>query len=168
MCVGHAFGEQSHGSTIAEVLLDLQTQFCGCKYVNGSITIVMNPDINTLELTEDDFDFFYHLEQVSERILFLGLPRTIRLILPNLRIIRGESLEQSTHSEPALHLYSSDIVELVLPELTEISHGGITVESPVGDVYPCNLARVNWTDIIDNGTIDLQFSCDTECKIILY
>ena len=88
---------------------------------------------------------FYHLEQVSGTIYFLGIPDTSDMILPNLKIIRAEELEGKRFS---LLVRLSNIKRFILPRLTEISRGDVLFEN-TGEL--CNYLTVNWRDIIDGG-----------------
>lgn len=85
-----------------------------------------------------------------------NIPQITRIILPNLRIIRGRELVL----ESGLFIVSVNATEIILPKLTEISEGGITIiatpENPL-----CNLALVNWADIVDNGRINVAYA---SCK----
>ena len=99
----------------------------------------------TRQLTADDFNMFYHLEQVSGTIYFLGIPDTSDIILPNLKIIRAEELVGNRFS---LLVRLSNIKRFILPRLTEISRGDVLFENTI---ELCNYLTVNWRDIIDGG-----------------
>ena len=99
----------------------------------------------TRQLTADDFNMFYHLKQVSETVRFRGIPNTSDIILPNLRIIRGENLIISRY---ALLIQESMIERFILPSLTQISRGDVLFKN-TGSL--CNYLTVNWPDIIDAG-----------------
>ena len=99
--------------------------------------------------TEDDFNFLYHLEQITEVLTFSSIPTTSRIILPNLRIIRGNALL----SGYAMSVMNADVGEFILPNLTEITHGNVQFDQP-SDKRLCNLRRVKWTDIIDDGQLE--------------
>ena len=43
--------------------------------------------------------------------------------------------------------------EFILPNLTEITHGNVQFDQP-SDKRLCNLRRVKWTDIIDDGQLE--------------
>lgn len=147
-CVGHASDEVESGVSAEEILMNLHTRFCGCTHVSGNIRINMDNSASRA-LNETDFDFFYHLEQVSGAILFRDIPITSRIILPNLRLIRGQEL---LGGEYALSLTNVYIDEFLLPKLTEITRGNVQLNQQEGaGVYPrvCSFARVNWFDIID-------------------
>lgn len=116
--------------------------------MSGNIRINLNM-MSDAVLNEDDFNFFYHLEEISGALFLQEFPQTIRIILPNLRIIRGEELMGGLY---AMVLEDVNINEFILPRLTEISRGSVKVSQPTGRRW-CNLTRVNWDDIIDNGDI---------------
>ena len=99
--------------------------------------------------TEDDFNFLYHLEQITEVLTFSSIPTTSRIILPNLRIIRGNALL----SGYAMSVMNVHVGEFILPNLTEITHGNVQFDQP-SNKRLCNLRRVKWTDIIDDGQLE--------------
>ncbi len=162
VCEGHDDDEFAEGSTIEEILNSLHAEFCGCTTVSGNIHIDMrglsglsspspspSPSPTNLSLSEDNFNSLYHLEQISGTFSLRDIPRIAdRIILPNLRLIRGYELL----SGYAMVVQNIDVNELILPKLTEISQGSVLVDQP-SDKRLCNLARVDWFDIIDNGTI---------------
>ncbi len=88
---------------------------------------------------------FYHLEQVSGAVRFLGILDTSDIILPNLRIIRAEELVAAQFS---LIVEDSIIGRLILPKLTQITRGTVIFQNTGG---LCNYLTVRWTDIIDGG-----------------
>ena len=103
-------------------------------------------------LNETDFDFLYHLEQVTGSLSFESIPEVTRIILPNLRIIRGEELLGNTY---ALVLVNVAVTrEVIFPTLTEISRGNALID---GSNRICNLGLVNWPDILDDGTMMASF-----------
>ena len=116
-------------------------------------------------LDEDDFNFLYHLEQISGALLLNRIPVTTSIILPNLRIIRGQQLLEKSY---AMIVRGVGTVSIILPELHEISRGSVLVDQS-SDNPLCNWITVNWHDIIDNGNITnsiLQFcrfegNCDS-------
>ena len=144
-CVGHAINEVASGSSGEEILQNLRTRFCGCTHVSGNIRINLNNDTSRY-LNETDFDFFYHLEQVSGAIFFRDIPRTSHIILSNLRLIRGQELLGGIY---ALSLQNVDIDEFLLPNLAEITLGNVQLDQAEGYPRVCFFARVNWLDIID-------------------
>lgn len=158
-CVGQNLTESSMGSTVEEVLGSLSAQFCGCTSVYGSVVISLDGLTSSWVLNETDFNFLYHLEQISGALIFNGIPETTRIILPNLRIIRGQGRVGDVVS---LYLVNASVGEIIIPKLTEISQGSVFLEQP--PEYPiCNWANVNWEDIIDNGTIVESFvDCSAE------
>jgi hypothetical protein len=150
-CLGHSKTTFARGNTVETVLESLRDQFCGCTHVHGNIRVNMNGLSTSRNLTEDDFSIFYHLEQISGHLFLHKIPDTIRIILPNLRIIRG--LE--TESNFALVLLEVNSTAVIFPKLTEISRGGVMIsDNPL-----CNMALVLWGDIIDgDGSITHSFS----------
>lgn len=141
-----------------EVLQNLHNSFCGCTHVTGSIRIDMSTSETGVTLTEDDFNFFYYIEQISGLLTFQNIPQVPRIILPNLRIIRGEdSIPDLAGNEIVLSVRDTEIGELIMPELREITHGSVFFENVTG---MCNYKTVNWTDILDDGIlIDRNMDC---------
>ncbi len=100
------------------------------------------------ELNEHNFSMFYHLKEISGILSFDAIPATNRIIFPNLRIVRGRELLSDRYS---LVLVNVDIGEFILPKLTEITVGSVLVEKRNSTRRLCNLKRVKWTDILDDG-----------------
>ncbi len=149
-CVGHAQGNLEPGDTKEHILEALRTRFCGCTHVFGNVRISM-AGLYSVTLSEDDFNFLYHLEQVSGAIYLDNIPRVDhRIILPNLRLIRGNELEGGRY---AIVLRNVSVDEVILPKLIEISQGSVLVEQS-NNVGLCNLLRVNWLDILDDGNFE--------------
>ena len=109
---------------------------------------------------------FSELQEVSEIVRFTNVPNTTSIILPNLRIIRGEELI----ANHALLVENSVIGSFILPRLTQISKGNAFFEN-TGTL--CNYLSVRWPDILDNnGTlIDGAGTCDPvqnpDCKFVI-
>ena len=101
-------------------------------------------------LDENDFNFFYHLEQISGSLLLESFPETSHIILPNLRIIRGVELEGDRHAVVLINVSISG--DIIFPKLTEISRGNVYINQPANRrIY--NWGVVNWPDILDDGDI---------------
>lgn len=148
---------------IDEILEALETRLCGCVHVDGNIDINMEGLTSNRILNETDFNFFYHLEQISGALFLNEIPETTRIILPNLRIIRGQQLLEGSY---AMIMRNVNAYQVVLPKLTEISQGSVLVEQPEDNPI-CNWASVNWLDIIDNGNITQSFvNCAPESKLV--
>lgn len=163
-CAGQDSVEFTIGSTVEEILGNLSAQFCGCTHVYGNIRISMEGLSTDRILNETDFSLFYHLEQISGAFFLEGIVETTRIILPNLRIIRGQELELGNYS---VVLRNVSVHEIILPKLTEVSQGSVLIEQPFN--YPiCNWAQVEWLDIIDNGGIVHSFQdCGPERKPLI-
>ena len=142
------------GSTVEEILSSLQSRFCGCTHISGSVLINMasTPSISR-QLNASDFNFLYHVEQVSGSIGLQSIPATSQIILPNLHLIRGEELRGNLY---ALVVQNSTLGELILPNLTQISRGDVLFENS-GEL--CNHNTVNWLDILDNGDVSRTNTC---------
>lgn len=119
-------------------------------------------------LNESDFSFFYHLEQISGKLLLNEIPATTRIVLPNLRIIRGEEILGAARDNNTLAIINVNAREIILPKLTEITRGDVLIIQPLDNPI-CNWARVNWGDILDNGNIINSFQeCVFESKYHSY
>lgn len=91
-CVGDEIGNFAQGSSIADILDELSEQFCGCTHITGSIQIDLSTtEDNPLNLTENSFDFLYHVQEISGVLRFQNISSVPRIVLPNLVIIRGMS-----------------------------------------------------------------------------
>ena len=111
-------------------------------------------------LTEDSFNFLYHVEQISGVLRFQNIPTVDRIILPNLRIIRGEELKETAEGHGlALVILNTRIGAIVLPNLTEVTRGDVHFRNTTSSM--CNYKTVNWDDIIDNGRLDELLACNT-------
>ena len=110
-------------------------------------------------LTEDSFNFLYHMEEISGVLRFENIPTMERIVLPNLRIIRGEEILPTLEGRGiALVLLETRIGAIVLPKLTEVTRGDVRFENTTSSM--CNYKTVNWDDIIDNGQLVEVFACD--------
>ena len=141
-----------------EILSGLQNQFCGCTHVKGSIQIDMYGHAGYTNLTEDSFNFLYHVEEISDVLRFQNIPTMDRIVLPNLRIIRGEELRTTQGRGLALVLLNTCIGTIVLPNLTEVTRGDVYFRNTTSSM--CNYKTVNWDDIIDNGRLDELLACN--------
>ena len=143
-----------------EILTNLHTQFCGCTHIFGSIQIDMYGHDGYTNLTEDSFNFLYHVEKISGVLRFQNIPTVDRIVLPNLRIIRGDVLIETAEGRGlALVLLNTRIGAIVLPKLTEVKRGDVRFQNTTSSM--CNYKTVNWNDIIDNGRLDELWACNT-------
>ena len=154
ICIGHPSNVFAPGSSIAKVLAGLRDQFCGCTHVEGNIKINLNGSTTGQPLTADDFNMFYYLQEISGYLQFQDIEEIDEIIIPDLRIIRGESLLGDDH---ALVVKSSGIHHLILPRLTEISQGGVLFRD-LPNI--CSYRNVNWNDILDNGMLVEREACE--------
>ena len=135
-----------------EILHNLHERFCGCTHVTGSIQINMFGNADYANLTEDSFNFLYHIEEISGVLRFQNIPPVSRIVLPNLRIIRGDDLIATSGGHGlALVLLETHIGSLVMPNLTEVTRGGVRFQNTN---FMCNYKTINWNDIIDNGRLE--------------
>ena len=143
-----------------EILTNLHNQFCGCTHVKGSIQIDMFGHADYTNLTEDSFNFLYHVEEISGVLRFQNIPTVERIILPNLHIIRGDDLIATPEERGlALVLLNTHIGAIVLPNLMEVTQGDVRFQNTTS--YMCNYRTVDWNDIIDNGRLDELVACNT-------
>ena len=83
-------------------------------------------------------------------LLFQNIPTVERIVLPRLRIIRGEELLPTEEGRGlSLVLLETRIGAIVLPNLTEVTRGDVRFQNTTSSM--CNYRTVNWLDIIDNG-----------------
>ena len=142
-----------------EILRNLRDRFCGCTHVTGSIQIDMFGNSDYTNLTEDSFNFLYHVEEISGVLRFQNIPPVSRIVLPNLRIIRGDDLIATSGGRGlALVLLETRIGALVMPNLTEVTRGDVRFQNTSS---MCNYKTINWNDIIDNGQLDELLACNT-------
>ena len=161
VCVGHATDFFSPGDTVEEILSGLRNQFCGCTHITGSIQIDMFGHADYTNLTEDSFNFLYHVEEISGVLRFQYIPTVERIVLPNLRIIRGDDLIPTREGRNlAFILLETRIGAIVLPNLTEVTRGDVRFQNTTSSM--CNYRTVNWGDIIDNGELVQLLACESE------
>ena len=142
-----------------DILTNLNRQFCGCTHVEGSIQINMFGHDGYTNLTEDSFNFLYHVEEISDVLRFQNIPTVNRIVLPNLRIIRGEELIPTAERRGlALVLLNTHIGAIVLPNLTEVTWGDVRFQNTTSSM--CNYRTVDWNDIIDNGRLHELLACN--------
>ena len=143
-----------------EILTNIHNQFCGCTHVTGSIQIDMFGHADYTNLTEDSFNFLYHVEEISGVLRFQNIPTVERVVLPNLRIIRGDDLILTAEGRGlALVLLETRIGAIVLPNLSEVTRGDIRFQNTTSSM--CNYKTVNWDDIIDNGRLVELLACES-------
>jgi len=145
---------------VEEILANLHNQFCGCTHILGSIQIDMFGHAGYTNLTEDSFNFLYHVEKIAGVLRFQNIPTVDRIVLPNLRIIRGDILIETAEGRGlALVLLNTRIGTFVLPKLTEVKQGDVRFQNTTSTM--CNYKMVNWNDIIDNGQLKELWACNT-------
>ena len=160
VCVGYSIDIFASGEIVEEILNSLHNQLCGCTHVTGSIEIDMFGNDNYTNLTEDSFNFLYHVEEISGVVRFQNIPTVNRIVLPNLRMIRGDDLIETAEGRSlALVLLNTRIGAIVLPKLTEVTRGDVRFQNTTSSM--CNYRTVNWNDIIDNGQLNELLACNT-------
>ena len=68
--------EAAAGESVAILLENLHSDFCGCRAIDGNIRIVMSPsfpDFNNVSLTEANFTFFNEITEVSGYIFLQNI-----------------------------------------------------------------------------------------------
>ena len=147
VCNGYEILGRVQGSTMEEKLQNLYDDFCGCVYVKGNIGI--NFDNNAEALTEQNFSMFYYLREIYGSLIIRDVNANgSRIIFPNLRIIRGDELLVLGSRKVSLRLDNVVTSAFILPQLTEITRGGVYVTN-----LNClqSFRRVNWNDILEPG-----------------
>ena len=159
VCVGYATDFFAPGDTVEEILTNLRNQFLCCTHITGSIQINMFGHAGYTNLTEDSFNFLYHVEEISGVLRFQNIPTVERIVLPKLRIIRGDDLIPTDEGRNlALILLETRIGAIVLPKLTEVTRGDVYFQNTTSSM--CNYRTVNWDDIIDDGELVELLACD--------
>eukprot|EP00731_Ephydatia_muelleri_P019538 Em0012g363a len=152
-CLGDSTDVFILGSTTAEVLALLNSRFCGCTYITGSLNIQLSTGT---ALTEDSFNSLYYLKELSGSLQFSTIPSMSTITLPHLRIIRGQDTFSSSGGPVSLLVNGFTNGFLNLPSLTEISNGKAVFVSTSGT---CGFLTVLWTDIfLSNGGLDYSMS----------
>ena len=158
VCFGHSTSRKSRagGSTVVDILHDAYDQFCGCRYVQDNVviqTLSGLPDVNE-PLVERNFSFLYHVREISGYLEFNNIPPIARLSLPNLRLIRGNTLRSIRSIDYGL-VVNGRIQSLYMPNLTEVIQGSVFILGSNTEPSLCNVKSVNWTDIApSNNTIE--------------
>ena len=157
--MGHSIGTFAAGVSIQSVLDGLHEQFCGCTYIVGSVQIELSSmEVDPPTLTEDDFNFLYFVKEISGVLRFQSISTVDRIVLPNLIIIRGdEQVLTGEGDRLVLIVRNTEIGELIVPQLREISDGDVLFEN-TGDL--CSYKTVNWNDILNNGRLVEVDACD--------
>ncbi len=148
----------AEGEDVDEILSELHDRFCGCTHVTGNIRISFPVDL-TQNLTDNDFNFLYYVEEISGVLSFQNIPTLPSLTVPNLRIIRGDDFIETGVGSRRLvfSVMDSNIEQLYMPQLREITQGDVLF-SEVGPL--CSYKTVNWNDILNDGSfIDENTEC---------
>ena len=117
--------------------------FCGCRIVEGSISI-NRPGDEIYNST--DFEFLSSVEEIGDTLLIENLILTDNITLPNLRLIRGRNLLEfivQPIGNPALYIFNVT-GPVYLPNLAEITLGDVYIQT----VSFCNHRGVLWEDIL--------------------
>ena len=161
MCTGYASNELGGGYSAEAALAEINSRFCGCTHVTGNIQLDLR-NVALFPSDEDFFNAFYYLEVLEGFLRLQHIHRLDHLILPNLRLVMGKELLPTAEGyKLAITLYNSSILELVLPELREVSRGDVMFRDTGPDM--CNYKSVNWNDIIDGGElVEIGNICDVK------
>ena len=132
------------GSLPKQEFLELMSEeFCGCRIVEGSISI-SRPGDEVYSST--DFEFLSSVEEIGDTLAIRNLNLTDNITLPNLRLIRGCNLLEfivEPMGNPALYIHNVT-GPVYLPQLTEITLGDVYIQT----VSFCNHRGVLWEDIL--------------------
>ena len=133
------------GSTLSkqEFLQLMSEEFCGCRMVEGSISINRPGD----EIySSTDFEFLSSVEEIGDVLFIQNLDLTDNITLPNLRLIRGHNLLEFSAppmGNPAVYIHNVT-GPVYLPKLTEITLGDVYIVT----VSFCNHRGIMWEDIL--------------------
>ncbi len=158
--MGYLLNNFAQGDDLDAILSDLDDRFCGCTHITGNVRIdlVTSDGSPSRNLTEDDFSFLYYIEEISGVLTFQNIPPLPSLTIPNLQIIRGDdSIPTSEGDSLVLYVIQSQLEQLYLPKLSEITQGDVLF-SEVGPL--CSYKTVNWNDILNSGRL---IDNNTEC-----
>ena len=126
-----------------EFLQLMSEEFCGCRIVEGSISISRPRDE---AYNSTDFEFLSSVEEIGDTLAIWNLNLTDNITLPNLRLIRGRNLLKfiiEPFGDPALYIHNVT-GPVYLPQLTEITLGDVYIQT----VSFCNHRGVLWEDIL--------------------
>ena len=160
-CAGYAFTGLPTGLDATQRLQHLRDTFCGCVIVGGSVNIFLNNSRADV-LTEDDFDFLYHVKEIWGAFQIQSVYNA-SIHLPNLVLVRGE--EQSAAGF-AIGVLESTLNELNLPQFKELSQGKVLITDSIW----CGVSTVEWRDIIEGGSPvkflpeNLTLTIDEHCQ----
>ena len=85
-----------------------------------------------------------------------------------MRIIRGNTRFTVSSEEYSLIVSNSDIGTLYMPQLREITQGGVFLSGLSNTPSLCNVQNVSWTDITSslNASINIRTTgCTNDCKL---
>ena len=111
-----------------EFLGTMSEEFCGCRVIEGSISISRPGD----EIySSTDFEFLSSVEEIGDILFIQNLNLTDNITLPNLRLIRGRNLldfRVTPRGNPALYIHNVTR-PVYLPQLTEITLGDVYIQT---------------------------------------
>ncbi len=104
-------------------------------------------------LTEDSFNMFYYVLEIYDFLTIRNVNApNVRIIFPNLRIIRGRELLPSMDMGVAIRLDNVNVAAFILPRLGEISRGNVYITNNGGKCFG-STSLIRWRDILaDNET----------------
>ena len=158
--MGHSISNFAPGSTVRSVLDGLHATFANCTHIVGSIQIDLSSTApNPPTLSEEDFSFLYSIEDISGVLRFQNIPAVSSIILPNLRVIHGQERVSTLEGhELVLIVNNVEIGALLMPELREISRGGVLFQN---SEILCNYKTIHWLDILSDGDLVEQNACNS-------
>ena len=170
ICIGHNNNERASGNSAAAILQNAYDQFCGCRYIQHNIHIeIPSSFYDNTPIPDSNFSFLYYTREISGFIYLRRISPISRLSLPNLRIIRGNTRFTQSSNEYSLIVADSDIGTLYLPQLKEITQGGVFLRGLSNTPSLCNVQNVNWTDITSspNASIYIRTTgCTNDGKLV--
>ena len=157
ICIGHNNNERASGNSAAAILQNAYDQFCGCRYIQHNIHIeIPSSFYDNTSIPDSSFSFLYYTREISGFIYLRYISPISRLSLPNLRIIRGNTRFTQSSNEYSLIVADSDIGTLYLPQLKEITQGGVFLRGLSSTPSLCNVQNVNWTDITSSPSASIN------------
>ena len=169
ICIGHNNDERASGNSAATILQDAYDQFCGCRYIQHNVHIeIPSSFYDNTPIPDSNFSFLYYTREISGFIYLRRISPITRLSLPNLRIIRGNTRFTVSSEEYSLIVSNSDIGTLYMPQLREITQGGVFLRGLSNTPSLCNVQNVSWTDITSspNASINIRTTgCTNDGKL---
>uniref|UniRef100_A0A913IFD1 receptor protein-tyrosine kinase n=1 Tax=Strongyloides stercoralis TaxID=6248 RepID=A0A913IFD1_STRER len=103
----------------------LKQQFSLCNRISGNLEITHINGLDEIKEGEEPFDFLKHIEEIRGYLLIYQVENIPKIILPNLRVIWGDTLFDPLHREGRYSIFVglTDMEKLIFPNLTKIEKG---------------------------------------------